>query len=280
MSDSHNDDTTTLQGASNIMEIQNLLSSPIYNETLSKLRDKARENARQSFADFIDADNGVKSAAMMSRLSSQEAQNTGTMTTVKLTKEEADSWKSGKLPEGLRFTNAGGVIFSGGRKAYNDYFNVYYTDGMDYDYSFAAFYDENSPEDNPVIYLTMSASGPDSLHYDDFINNNEIVKVEVSRVNPANATYEEMIALAAYIYRDDPMGASEACEAIDMAREYMQADGLDWQNGTHDYTSYYLPEVVRRNRDSTNPANQALAKAAEPLLEYLKDYPRGKTENA
>ena len=52
---------------------------------------------------------------------------------------------------------------------------------------------------------------------------------------------------------------------------YVEADGLDWQNGTHDYTSYYLPEVVRRNRNSTNPANQALAKTAEPLLDYLKD---------
>lgn len=39
------------------MEIQNLLSSPIYNEPLSKLRSKAKENARQSFADFIDSEN-------------------------------------------------------------------------------------------------------------------------------------------------------------------------------------------------------------------------------
>lgn len=176
----------------------------------------------------MTADNGVKSTVMMGRLSSQEAQTTGTMTTIKLTKEEADSWKSGKLPEGLRFTNAGGVIFSGGTRKYSEELRVYYTDGADYYYQFAAFYDEKSPEDNPVIYLKMSASTTDALHYDDFINCKEIVKVEVSRVNPANATYEEMIALAAYIYRDDPMGASEACNAIDMAREYMQADGRDW----------------------------------------------------
>ena len=84
-----------------------------------------------------------------------------------------------------------------------------------------------------------------------------------------------MIALTGYIYRDDPKAAIEASEAVDMAREYMQADGLEWQNGTHDYTSYYLPEVVRRNKDYPNPANKALAEAAENLLEYLKDYPRG-----
>lgn len=265
------------------MEIQNLLSSPLYDETLSKLRSKVQENARQSFANFIDteksqssltdsnipanmkADNGVKSAVMMSRLSSQEAQNTGAATVIKLTEEEKLQWKGENLPEGIRFCNAGGGIYTADREL---------------DYQFAALYDENSAEDNPVIYLKMSAITTDSLHYKDFIDCNEIVKVEVNKVDPANATYEGMIALAAYIYRDDPMGASEACDAIDMAREYMQADGLDWQNGTHDCTSYYLPEVVRRNRDSTNPANQALAKAAEPLLEYLKDYPRGKTENA
>ncbi len=39
------------------MEIQNMLSSPIYAETLSKLRSKAKENAKQSFADFIDSEN-------------------------------------------------------------------------------------------------------------------------------------------------------------------------------------------------------------------------------
>ena len=280
------------------MEIQNLLSSPIYNETLSKLRSKAKENARRSFADFIDlgksqsprtdsnipanitADNGVKSAVMMSRLSSQEAQSTGATTVIKLTEEEKLQWKGENLPEGIRFCNAGGVMFTGGTKTFDPQTGVFYTSGDDYDYQFAALYDENSPEDDPVIYLQMSAVTTDSPHYKDFIDCNEIVKVEVNKVDPANASYEEMIALAAYIYSDDPMGASEACEDIDMAREYMQADGLDWQNGTHDYTSYYLPEVVRRNRDSTNPANQALAKAAEPLLEYLKDYPRGETENA
>ena len=213
-------------------------------------------------------DNGVQPAV-------QEAQSTGTMTTIKLTKEEADAWNNGKTPEGLRFTNAGGVIFSGGTRKYSKELGVYYTDGADYDYQFAAFYDDNSPEDNPVIYLRKSASCTNSLHYDDFINNAEIVKVEVSKVNPANASYEEMIALTAYIYRDDPMGASEACEAIDTAREAMQADGLDWQNGAHDYTSYYLPEVVRRYKEY----DPELLEAADMLLDYLKDYPRGRTED-
>ena len=166
-------------------------------------------------------------------------------------------------------------MFTGGTKTFDSQTGLFYTSGDDYDYQFAALYDENSPEDNPVIYLPMSAVTTDSPHYKDFIDCNEIVKVEVNKVDPANASYEEMIALAAYIYRDDPMGASEACEAIDMARFYMEADGLDWQHGAHDYTSYYLPEVVRRNINYPNPSNQATGKAAENLLEYLKDYPRG-----
>ena len=145
------------------MEIQNLLSNSVYSETLTRFRNKARENAKQAFTDLISADkeqltktdsplhenitpdNGVKSAVMMGRLSSQ---STGTMTTVTLTKEEADAWDNGKCPEGLRFTNAGGVIFSGGTRKYSAELGVYYTDGMDYNYQ-----DENSPEDNPVIYL-------------------------------------------------------------------------------------------------------------------------------
>ena len=107
------------------MEIQNLLSSPIYNETLSNFRSKAKENAKQAFADLIDseksqspitdsnipanitADNGVKSAVMMSRLSSQEAQDTGATTVIKLTEEEKLQWKGENLPEGIRFCNAG-----------------------------------------------------------------------------------------------------------------------------------------------------------------------------
>ena len=227
------------------------------------------------------ADNGVKSAVFMARqLDSQQTKSTGATTVIKLTEEEKSQWKGENFPEGIRFCNAGGVMFTGGTKTFDPQTGVFYTSGDDYDYQFAALYDENSPEDNPVIYLQMSAVTTNSPHYKDFIDCSEIVKVEVNKVDPANASYEEMIALAAYIYRDDPKAAREACDAVDMARFAMEADGLDWQNGTHDYTSYYLPEVVRRNRDSTNPANQALAKAAEPLLEYLKDYPRVKTENA
>ena len=87
------------------MEIQNLLGSPIWNETLSKFRSKSKENAKQAFADFIDseksqspltdsnipenitADNGVKSAVMMSRLSSQETKSTGATTDEQITVE-------------------------------------------------------------------------------------------------------------------------------------------------------------------------------------------------
>ena len=58
-----------------------------------------------------------------------------------------------------------------------------------------------------------------------------------------------------------------------MAREAIQADGL-WQNSIHDYTSYYLPEVVRRYKEY----DPELSEAADMLLDYLKDYPRGITE--
>ena len=142
-----------------------------------------------------------------------------------------------------------------------------------YDYQFGAFYDENSSEDNPIVYLRKTATTTDALHYAEF-HSSETLKIEINKVDPSNATYEEMIALACYIYRDDELAASEASDAVTMAREYMQIDGLEWQTGSHDYTGYYLPEVVRRNIDYPNPSNKRLAEAAENLLEYLKDYPR------
>ena len=189
------------------MEIQNLLSSPAYSETLARFRNKAGENAKQAFTDLISADkeqltrtdsplhenithdNGVKSAVMMGRLSSQEAQDAGAMTVIKLTEEEKLQWKGENLPEGIRFCNAGGVMFTGGTKTFDTQTGVFYTSGDDYDYQFAALYDENSPEDNPVIYLQMSAVTTNSPHYKDFIDCNEIVKVEVNKVDPANASY-------------------------------------------------------------------------------------------
>lgn len=279
------------------MEIQNFINSPVFQETMAKFRNKPQENRRQAFDELITenenqaqipkpaqdvtpnatADNGIKSAVLLGQLDlqrTQQKQSTGTMTTIKLTEGEKQLWDNNKV-EGVRFANAGGVIFSGGTKKYNAEMGIYYTADMEYDYQFGAFYDENSPEDNPIIYLRKTSYTTTSLHYQECLNNDEIIKVEVSKVDPSNATYEEMIALVGYIYRDDPLSAGEACDAIDMARTYMEIDGLDWQNGPHNYTGYYLPEVVRRNKDYANPANQALAKATEPLLEYLKDYPRG-----
>ncbi|MBQ7594726.1 MAG: hypothetical protein IJU48_10290 [Synergistaceae bacterium] len=297
------------------MEIQNFINGPISNETISNLRNKAKSKTKQAFSELfneskgqasnvtanlpenLSADNGVKSTLLsgnldlqitstatavnqenlsidnnvkssliLGRLQTQQTQTTGAMSTINLTDEELQGWHNGKLPEGWRQTNAGGVIFSGGTKAYNDYFNVYYTDGAEHDYQFGVFYDENSPEDNPVVYLRkIEASTYREL------DSTETIRVEVNKVNPSNATYEEMIALAGYIYRDDPKAAFEACEAVDMAREAMQADGLDWQNGPHDYTSYYLPEVVRRYKEY----DPELSGAADMLLNYLKDYPRG-----
>lgn len=146
---------------------------------------------------------------------------------------------------------------------------MYYTDGAEHDYQFGVFYDENSPEDNPVVYLRKIEASTSSE-----LNSSETLRIEVSKVNPSNATYEEMITLAGYIYRDDPKAAREACDAVDMARFAMEADGLDWQSGTHDYMSYYLPEVVRRYKEY----DPELSEAADMLLDYLKDYPRGSDE--
>lgn len=281
------------------MQIQDLMSSML--DRYSQIKHSNNERNKDIFENLVDVsadrqtetelksdskiecnstkDNGVKSAVFLAR-QLEEQESTGATTVIKLTEEEKLQWKGENLPEGIKFYNAGGVMFTGGTKTFDPQSGVFYTAGDDYDYQFAALYDENSPEDNPVICLKMSAVTADSPHYKDFIDCNEIVKIEVNKVDPANASYEEMIALAAYIYRDDPMAASEACDAVNMAREYMQADGLDWQNGLHDYTGHYMHEVVRRNINYPNPSNQATGKAAEKLLEYLKDYPRGEIKNA
>lgn len=275
------------------MEIQNFINGPIFNETISNLRNKAQSNTKQAFSELfnnskeqtsnvtsnlqitstttainqenLSVDNNVKSSLILGTLQTQQAQTTGSISTINLTDEELQGWHNGKKPEGWRFTGAGGVICSGGRKAYD----VYYTADMEYDYQFGVFYDENSPEDNSVVYLRKIEA---STYRD--LDSTETIKIEVNKVNPSNATYEEMIALVGYIYRDDPMGASETSFAVDMAREAMQADGLDWQNGPHDYTSYYLPEVVRRYKEY----DPELSEAADIVLDYLKDYPRGSDE--
>ena len=146
---------------------------------------------------------------------------------------------------------------------------MYYTAGSETVRQACAFYDTNSPEDSPVMYIWEYGCTPQS--YGDDV----LLKIEVNKIDPSNATFEEMVALAGYIYRDDPIAAGEASEAIDMARAYMEADGLEWWQGAHNYMSYYLPEVVRHNKNYPNPANKILADAAERLLEYLENYPRG-----
>ncbi len=173
-------------------------------------------------------------------------QDTPAVTRTDLTEEDKQLWHNGK-PESLEFTGAGGPICNGGKKEYHSYFNVYYTAGSETVRQACAFYDTNSPEDSPVMYIweygcTTQSYGDDVL-----------LKIEVNKIDPSNASYEEMIALAGYIYRDDPIAAGEASGAIDMARAYMEADGIEWQQGAHDYTSYYLPEVVRRNKIIPTP---------------------------
>lgn len=206
------------------MQIQNLMSSLMNDwEAYPKTRTTTDERNGDIFQNLINdpeisadneinaelksdtgmnvnaiADNGVKSAVLLSRIASQKEESTGATTVIKLTEEEKLQWKGENLPEGIRFCNAGGVMFTGGTKTFDPQTGVFYSAGDDYDYQFAALYDENSPEDNPVIYLKMSAVTADSPHYKDFIDCNEIVKVEVNKVDPANASYEEMIALAAY----------------------------------------------------------------------------------
>ena len=264
---------------------------------MSKLKDKTHENSRQAFNNFLEenheeeskenaiknvsdvqenfiTDNGVKSAVFLGRLDSQKERQEqsigGATSIINLTTEELQDWHQGKMPEGWKFTGAGGAVFSGGTKKYSEELGIYYADGAEHDYQFGVFYDENSSEDNPVVYLRKTEASTYSE-----LDTTETLKIEINKVDPSNATYEEMIALAGYIYRDDELAASEASDAVTMAREYMEIDGLEWQAGSHDYTGYYLSEVVRRNIDYPNPSNKRLAEAAENLLEYLKDYPRG-----
>ena len=218
------------------------------------------------------ADNGVKSALMTARLNSQnEAQKTQEKETFGFTAEELQAWHGGcHAPEGLRWVATG--------KEISEYLgsSVTMQNGVEHhehhsrtDYNVYAFYDENSPEDAPVVYVYYNKAWAENAEQD------KIVKIDVNSVDPSNATYDEMLALVGYIYRDDEIGMSKAMNAVDIAALYMEDDGLDWRNGANDYTGYYLHEVVRRNKDYPNPANQELAKAAENLLEYLKDYPRG-----
>lgn len=254
--------------------IQNVLSTQTY-DVFSRLRNEERENTRDAFSAFISeagdkqaedeavqsevisgsfADNGVKSTVMIGRLFSQKPQHGSDATTcINLTEEDKQLWCNGG-PEGTRFVNAGGGTYKG-------------TDWR-LECQCSAHYDINSSGDAPIMYV-FEYNVNDPIH-----NEPVLLKIDVNKIDPSNATYEEMIALAGYIYRDDPQAASEACDAIDMARIYMKLDGKDWQNGTHDYTSYYLPEVVRRNKDYPNPANKVIAKAAESLLEYLKYWPQ------
>ena len=272
------------------MEIQNLISTMNY--TLENLRNKKNSNRENLFSDFVAedvsksenqqsenlapastiADNGVKSALMTARLNSQtEAQKTQENETFGFTAEELQTWHNGyDAPQGLRWVATGmqtEEYLGGGVTMENGVENHYYHARTDY--NIYAYYDENSPEDAPIVYVYYNKAFETSPDKD------KIVKIDVNSVDPSNATYEEMLALVGYIYRDDVNGMSEAMEAVESANNYMEFDGLDWENGSNDYAGYYLNEVVRRNKDYHNPANQELAKAAENLLEYLKDYPRG-----
>lgn len=194
---------------------------------------------------------------MLGRLT-QQAQTTGAVTHMDL---------SEGVPEGLVKTNAGGHTYTGdGRKiATQTPQGVVYSASRDIEYKLITYYDSNSPEDEPVMYIYKKA---------DQAQNDELLKIEVNKINPSNASYEEMLAIAGYTYRDDPKAARDAADAIDMARDYMELDGFDAQTGFYDYTSC-LYEVIRRNKDNSNPANRILAESAKNLLEYLKDYPRG-----
>ena len=108
--------------------------------------------------------------------------------------------------------------------------------------------------------------------HDQLNNTDEVHRIEVNKINPLTATYEEMVALVGYTYRDDPEMAMEASDALFHARDYMEHEGLD-PDGPKDYVRW-LMEVVRRNINYANPSNQKIGRAAESFLEYLKDYPR------
>ena len=110
------------------------------------------------------------------------------------------------------------------------------------------------------------------IDHDQLNDTDEVHRIEVNKINPLAATYDEMVALVGYTYRDDPEMAMGASNALFHARDYIEHEGID-PDGPKDYVGW-LMEVVRRNIDYPNPSNQKIGRAAESLLEYLKDYPR------
>ena len=166
------------------------------------------------------------------------------------------------LPEGLQQVNAYGLTIKG-HEAPTGVPNHFETID-DYRHELIPLYDTNSPEDSPVMYV---------IDHDQLNNTDEVHRIEVNKINPLTATYEEMVALVGYTYRDDPEMAIEASDALAHARDYMEHEGID-PDGPKDYVMW-LREVVRRNINYPNPSNQKIGRAAESFLEYLKDYPRG-----
>lgn len=164
------------------------------------------------------------------------------------------------LPEGLQQVNAYGLTI----KSHNAQIEPNHFESIDdYRHELIPLYDTNSPEDSPVMYV---------IDHDQLNDTDEVHKIEVNKINPLTATYEEMVALVGYTYRDDPETAMEASDALFHARDYMEYEGLD-PDGPKDYVRW-LREVVRRNVNYSNPSNQKIGRAAESFLEYLKDYPR------
>ena len=272
------------------MEIRDLISTMNY--TLNELHSKRTNSKREDvFSEFMAeneaqpeethenspasvsmiADNGVKSTLMLGRLESQKAQESPQS---RFTAEELQAWHgwgSVHAPEGMRWCTTGqeiseclyeGTTIKNGVKSHDAYYRT--------EYIVSAYYDETSPEDAPVMYV----------HYDyvqsEKADKDILLKIDVNSVDPSNATYDEMLALVGYIYRDDPQSveAGEAQDVLDKTTIYMEIDGIDWRNGAHDYRGW-LGEFSRRNHNYPDPSNQRDAEVADILLDYLKDYPRG-----
>ena len=175
--------------------------------------------------------------------------------------QETPPASSNVLPEGLQLVNAYGLTIKSHNAPTGEPNHFGTID--DYRHELIPLYDTNSPEDNPVMYV---------IDHDQLNDTDEVHRIEVNKINPLTATYEEMVALVGYTYRDDPEMAMGASNALFHARDYIEHEGID-PDGPKDYVGW-LMEVVRRNIDYPNPSNQKIGRAAESLLEYLKDYPR------
>ena len=84
------------------------------------------------------------------------------------------------LPEGLQQVNAYGLTVKSHNAQIEPNHFAWITD---YSHELIPLYDTNSPEDNPVMYV---------IDHDQLNDTDEVHRIEVNKINPLTATYEEI----------------------------------------------------------------------------------------